>query len=268
MKLTDEEAAECSALKALFKAHAGMSQAQFALRHDLGNQSNVSHYLNKHQPLTLEAATKFAKGLGVAIDDFSPRLARQARSLANIALSDELDDLLVASSERQPITLPANAGRDLKTPMQAQGSRYVKAVTTRSKAPIVAWGILGADLVNSAVKAAGELSAPVDFSNDTVVWAIEDDAMVPDYNPGDLIAVDCSADALTDLIPGDAVIVETPAGSQLLRYYTPLADGHFEARPTPGSRFGVLSTLQMALHVRAVVAAHLKVRRRPRLAGA
>lgn len=89
MKLTPEEIAECDALKALFADRAGMSQAAAAAAWGLGSQSNLSHYLNKRQSITLDAATKFAKGLGVPIDDFSPRLARQARAISRAASSHE-----------------------------------------------------------------------------------------------------------------------------------------------------------------------------------
>jgi hypothetical protein len=40
----------------------------------------VWQYLNGHRPLNLQAAVKFAKGLGVQLHDFSPRLAAQAKA--------------------------------------------------------------------------------------------------------------------------------------------------------------------------------------------
>lgn len=133
--------------------------------------------------------------------------------------------------------------------------------TTMHKAPIIAWGSMGEEVNSGAVMATGELSVPLDFSKETVVWKIENDEMSPDYNPGDFVAIDSDPNALANLAAGEAVIVETGSGSRLLRYYTPLVDGHFEARPPASSRYGVLSTLQMALKVRAVVAAHLRVRK-------
>lgn len=136
-----------------------------------------------------------------------------------------------------------------------------QSATTIRRAPIISWGQMGADVMSGAVTANGELSVPIDFSDETVVWKVENDEMSPDYNPGDFIAVDSDPSVLANLTAGEAVIVETGSGSRMLRYYTPLADGHFEARPPASSRYGVLSTLQMALQIRAVVAAHLRVRR-------
>lgn len=129
------------------------------------------------------------------------------------------------------------------------------------RAPVVSWGRMGVDVLSRENSTDGELAAPVNFGEGAVVWQIEDDSMSPDYNPGDFIAIDSNPTALKGLAAGEAVIVETSGGTKILRYYTPLADGHFEARPPASSRYGALSTLQMQLHVRAVVQAHLRIRR-------
>lgn len=129
------------------------------------------------------------------------------------------------------------------------------------RAPVVSWGRMGVDVLSRENSTDGELVAPVDFGEGAVVWRVEDDSMSPDYNQGDYIAIDSNPSALEELAAGEAVIVETSGGTKILRYYTPLADGHFEARPPAGSRYGSLSTLQMQLQVRAVVQAHLRLRR-------
>lgn len=129
------------------------------------------------------------------------------------------------------------------------------------RAPIVSWGRMGVDALSRETLNDGELVAPVDFGDSAVVWRVEDDSMSPDYNQGDFIAIDSDPATLNNLAAGEAVIVETSGGTKILRYYTPLADGHFEARPPAGSRYGSLSTLQMQLQVRAVVQAHLRLRR-------
>jgi hypothetical protein len=43
----------------------------------------VWQYLHGRRPLNVAVATKFAKGLRVAIDDFSPRLGNAVRAAAN-----------------------------------------------------------------------------------------------------------------------------------------------------------------------------------------
>jgi len=58
----------------------GMTQAEFGERHGIGNQSMVHQYLAGRVPLSLEAAGRFAKGLGCHIVDFSPMLADQLKA--------------------------------------------------------------------------------------------------------------------------------------------------------------------------------------------
>ena len=101
------------------------------------------------------------------------------------------------------------------------------------------------------------LRMPAATSADVQIWRIEDRDMCPDYNPGDLVEISfCQVD-LDDLRASDTVVIKTPGGAQLLRYYTPIVDKHFEARAaTPG--FGELTTFKMDLQVVAVVTTHLR----------
>lgn len=86
-------AAESASLLAIWNAFsermkaAGtpVSQAEFGAEHDLGSQGMVWQYLNGTKPLGLDAAEKFARGLGCKITDFSPRLAARVMSAAEIA---------------------------------------------------------------------------------------------------------------------------------------------------------------------------------------
>jgi hypothetical protein len=64
-------------LAALFKKHASSSQADFGAEHGIGSQGMIWQYLSGHRPLNVDAATKFANGLAIKIDDFSPTLAQQ-----------------------------------------------------------------------------------------------------------------------------------------------------------------------------------------------
>lgn len=71
-------AEEARKLLALFKNQPlpKLSQEAFGARYDLGTQGNVWQYLHGRQPLNLEAALAFARGLHCQVADFSPRLAR------------------------------------------------------------------------------------------------------------------------------------------------------------------------------------------------
>jgi len=73
--------AEAASLALLFKDR-GISQSQFGLDNDIGNQSMVSQYLTGKRPLNVASAIAFARGIGVRIDDFSPRLADLIRDAA------------------------------------------------------------------------------------------------------------------------------------------------------------------------------------------
>lgn len=57
----------------------GMSQTEFGQLFEIGTQGMVSQYLTGHRPLNIEAAAKFARGLGCTIADISPDMARRLR---------------------------------------------------------------------------------------------------------------------------------------------------------------------------------------------
>ena len=70
-----EDSERLSALWADLQEKNPITQTQFAKQFGLGSQGNVGHYINKRQPLNLDAVIKFAEGLGCSIDDISPTLA-------------------------------------------------------------------------------------------------------------------------------------------------------------------------------------------------
>lgn len=64
-------------LRELYEARTpkGMTQADFGATYGLGTQGLVWQYLNGYTPLNIEAAAKFATGLGCKIADISPEMA-------------------------------------------------------------------------------------------------------------------------------------------------------------------------------------------------
>jgi len=64
-------------LRALFVERSKLSQMAFGERYELGSQGMVSQYLLGKRPLNIDAAMKFAEGLGCTIDDISPSLAKK-----------------------------------------------------------------------------------------------------------------------------------------------------------------------------------------------
>ncbi len=55
---------EAARLKRLFDARSTTSQMKFGADNEIGSQGMVWQYLNARAPLNLDAALKFAKGLG------------------------------------------------------------------------------------------------------------------------------------------------------------------------------------------------------------
>lgn len=53
------------------------TQEAFGQHYDIGNQAAVGFFLNGKTAISLKAAVAFARGLGCAVADFSPRLAKQ-----------------------------------------------------------------------------------------------------------------------------------------------------------------------------------------------
>jgi transcriptional regulator with XRE-family HTH domain len=66
-------------LKTLWEARQdrSVSQERFAADHDIGTQGAFWQYLHGRIPLNLGVAIKIARGLGCAVQDFSPTLAGQ-----------------------------------------------------------------------------------------------------------------------------------------------------------------------------------------------
>lgn len=66
----------------LFQLRTELSQEAFGAQYGIGSQGMVWQYLKGYVPLNLEAAAKFAAGLGVELRDISPRLADKLSALA------------------------------------------------------------------------------------------------------------------------------------------------------------------------------------------
>lgn len=95
-ELTDENRRESARLKELYLAtRHGLSQAEFGARYAIGNQGAVWQCLNgKGMPISLKAARGFARGLGVDIAAFSPRLAAEASEIAEFAPAPEEEEFV------------------------------------------------------------------------------------------------------------------------------------------------------------------------------
>jgi phage repressor protein C with HTH and peptisase S24 domain len=87
LPLTEEQIRESDLLKAIYarkKPELGFTQDKIAA--DLGegvSQGAVSHFMNRRTALNIKAASVFAKHLKVPIEEFSPRLASEIKSLTD-----------------------------------------------------------------------------------------------------------------------------------------------------------------------------------------
>ena len=110
-KLTEENRQESERLKALWeKSSHGLTQGRFGEKYQIGNQGMVWQCLNGKTALSLKAAQGFAEGLGVALEDFSPRLAELASKNAKFAPkkslgADQMDLVSLSRDEAQLIML-------------------------------------------------------------------------------------------------------------------------------------------------------------------
>lgn len=86
-KLTPENKEESRRLKELWDVSKhGLTQEQFGALYEIGNQGMVWQCLNgTGAAISLKAARGFARGLGVQIADFSPRLATETAVNAEFA---------------------------------------------------------------------------------------------------------------------------------------------------------------------------------------
>lgn len=76
-KLESWELDAASKLRTLFAERPELRQKSFGTQYEIGSAGMVSQYLTAKRPLRLPTAIKFAKGLGVLVEDISPTLAAQ-----------------------------------------------------------------------------------------------------------------------------------------------------------------------------------------------
>ncbi len=82
---------ESARLKELFKEKSPYSQREFAKRYNLGTPGNLWQYLSGRRPLNAKIASCISQALGISVDDFSPRLAKEIAALqggASVRLLD------------------------------------------------------------------------------------------------------------------------------------------------------------------------------------
>lgn len=110
-----------------------LTQGEFGKKYGIGTQGMVWQYLSGRRPLNVEAAAKFARGLGCTIYDISPEMAEDLRQDVVPVLAPrswwrrhlaKISMLLLAAS---PTLAPAPADASPGT----QAVYYVKSMLRR-----------------------------------------------------------------------------------------------------------------------------------------
>jgi len=102
-ELSPELKAECDAAKALFvskKNALGLTQASLAAEADI-SAAAVAMYLNGTNPLNAKFAAVLSRLLGVPVERFSKRLAREINGLTSVAEAPSASTLSAAAMVRQ-----------------------------------------------------------------------------------------------------------------------------------------------------------------------
>lgn len=102
---------ESARLKELFKEKSPLSQRDFAKKYGLGTPGNLWQYLSGHRRLNVKVASCMSQALGISVDDFSPRLAKEIAALkggANLKLLDEEE--LAKKRKQIPLISYVHAG--------------------------------------------------------------------------------------------------------------------------------------------------------------
>lgn len=208
---------EAAKLRTLFEERAAMSQMRFGEENNLGSQGNVWQYLNARSPLNLEAALKFARGLGCSVSDFSPRLAESLQPTQSQSFGHAAQSQGFVKHEAGSVNLvdPSNVdpAPDLK-PMRA--------------VPVVGEVKGGEDGYLE------ELEYPVGHGEGTIEWPTSDphayslrvrgDSMFPRYRAGEFVVVEPSIEAPL----GEDVVVCLNDGRKILKVLNWIRDGEVQ----------------------------------------
>ena len=171
----------------------------------------ISQNVSGNRPISLDGAMAYARGLGVPISAFSPRIAAQLKKASEA--NNEQD--MVKASGLTPSAEPA-----LIVDMQAGN--------TSRRAPVVAWARLGDDLRKPNEDWPAEAMRAINSTkpmSGLVKWVeVQDDLLAPRVLKGDWVAVDPNGAPRMDSL----VLAKAADGSYMLRFYRPLAGGAFE----------------------------------------
>lgn len=168
--LYEKEAAD---LKRLFNEKSPYSQREFAKKYNLGTPGNLWQYLNGRRPLNAQIASTIARGIGIQVADFSPRLANE---IAKLQDSTSLVETERPKLKKVPRVSFVQAGFHTECGQIYDSNWYIEN---------------------------GEYDWVDDsFPDETVTMAVKGRSMEPRFNEGDIVVVDPTIKPM----PGDFVV--------------------------------------------------------------
>jgi hypothetical protein len=203
-------AQEAKQLKEIWMSSADgrLAQAQFGEVYDIGGQSAVANFLNGRSPLSLKAALGFARGLKCRVQDFSPRLAKEA-----LGIAEALGEL----KEYEPGSRPSWFGE--------QGSLHSAVLLGEITCD-------DAGLCHTVHRS--DLSVQVEFWTpmvDPYALRITGDGFYPRYRSGELLILSDKAPPLV----GCEALVKMWDARKYLRIWNGMIDGEVQLLPlSPG----------------------------------
>jgi SOS-response transcriptional repressor LexA len=214
---------DAARLKDLFIRRWGKSQELFGETFGLGRQATVGNLLNGRRALNLDQATRFARGLGCAISDFSPTLGRK---IMDIAQNDNGQSNVMPGPE------------------------------IRGRVPLISWVQAGVwmEIVDNFVPGDAEewIATTYHSKAGTFALRVQGDSMEPRFPEGCIIIVEPEEDALH----GKFVVAKRPGensatfkqlvvdGGQC--YLKPLNPRYSLLEFTPGTQIvGVVKRMEM-----------------------
>ena len=151
---------ESARLKELFTEKSPYSQREFAQRYNLGTAGNLWQYLSGRRPLNAKIASSIAQGLNIAVEDFSPRLAKEIAAL--------------------------QVGTNV-TPLDQE--KYLRA---RKQLPLITFAQAGA-MTNIHDVMPDEYAETIDeYPEGCFAVKVSDDTMIPVFHKGNVAIIDPS----------------------------------------------------------------------------
>ncbi len=204
---------DAARLKALYNERKGkLSQEEFGSRYEIGSQGMVWQYLNARRPLNIKAAAAFARGLGVAVADFSPKLAAEMKALTSRLVLPSLNSQEAQARQEQDaleaeqLDWEAEEGRQRASQSKGFPARPISVYNSLEELPPETTVLIT------------HIDVALSAGNGRETWHVEEKQPLPfqadyirrlDATPKNLVAVKVRGDSMEPrLFNDDTVVVD------------------------------------------------------------